>query len=508
MTIALDKLSPAEVEKFIHVQARLWEDEVDQARVRDLRDYYAGNHPTHLTDRQEEFLGPILTECNFPFQHNMVKAVVDTLRERLNVTGITVDGEETEEGSPSAALASLAWSWWEKSHLPSEQITNHRRGLRDGRGYIICGWNEAKGIPKFVVNSAYDGESGITFRRHPDTDEPWLATKYWTAASWDGEKIASVLHKTVYLDHQIWKFQRDMKARQALQWAAAPDPGEPWPLPWVGRDGEPIKLAVIEFANPGGSEIEALVQLQNLLNKSWLDVIATADVASFGLPFVRYDADMGGGPKTTLADDEEGDYALKIRPGAIMEIEAAEVGKIPADDIAAMLQLPLAIITAIAGASRTPQYYLKAIGGSEVPSGEALKQLEAGLVSRAKERQIVFGDAYQRMFDVARRMYNAFGAGGVDVEPELSVVWASAEVRNDVYDAQIALQHQQLGVPQQKLWVDRLGYSPEDAEKFAQVLMEKRAEEIAQVVMAMGQQGQQQGQQGQQGQQQGSQIGG
>lgn len=480
MTIALDKLSPVELESFIHTQASLWEQADDQARVRDLNDYYYGRHPTQLTDRQKEFLGPILTECDFPFQHNMMRAVVDTLRERLNVTGVVLEGAEEEENP----LAALVWDWWERANMPAEQIKLFRRALRDGAAYIVCGWDNVEQRPQFVVHSAYDGTSGITFRRDPNTDTPWLATKYWWSDEWVERKIKSVLHKTVYLPHEIWKFKRPL-VRKKADWEPAPDEGEAWPLPWVGRDGTPLGLAVIQFANPSGSEIESLVQLQNLLNKSWLDVIATADVASFGLPYVRYDEAMGGGASTALADDEEEDVALKVRPGALLEIEAAEVGKLPADDVGAMMELPQSIITAIAGASRTPQYYLKAIGGAEVPSGESLKQLEAGLVARAKERQIVFGDAFQLMFDVARRMANAFGSAGVDEEAELSVVWASAEVRNDVYDAQIAMQHQQLGVPQSTLWVERLGYTPEQAEEFEQAAMEKRAQEIAQVVMGM-----------------------
>jgi len=58
-------------------------------------------------------------------------------------------------------------------------------------------------------------------------------------------------------------------------------------------------------------------------------------------------------------------------------------------------------------------------------------------------------------------------------------------VRNDVYDATIATQHQALGVPEETLWVDRLGYTPEQAESFKDAAMQRRAEEIGQVVAAM-----------------------
>ena len=485
MAIALNLLSPAELEKFIHIQATLYEQAVDQARVRDLRDYYYGRHPTQLTNRQEEFLGKILTESDFPFCHNIMRAVVDVLRERLSVTGITADAGDTD-GSESAEnpLATQLWEWWEAANMPSEQIKLWRRSLRDTRGYLVCGWHP-DGRPTAMVNSAYNGTSGMTFQRHPDTDEPWLATKYWNSATWDGQKVVTELHKTVYLDHAIWKFKRDMKARYGRQWVPAPDEGEVWPLPWLGRDGEPIGLAVIEFPNPGGSEIEQLVSLQNLLNKSWLDVVAAADVQGFGMPYVRYDESMGGGASTDLSDDEEGDKALKWTPGKILEIDAEEVGKLPAEDMANLLALPQAVIQAIAGSSRTPQYYLRAFGGADVPSGESLKQLESGLVSRAQERQVLFGDELQRMFKIWRRMHNAFGSGRVDAEIELSPVWASAEIRNETYDADVATKHKALGVPDRTLWIKRLGYTPEEADEFEGAAMQRRAEEIATVVGAV-----------------------
>ena len=61
----------------------------------------------------------------------------------------------------------------------------------------------------------------------------------------------------------------------------------------------------------------------------------------------------------------------------------------------------------------------------------------------------------------------------------------SPEVRNEVYDAQVATAHKQLGVPDSVLWVDRLGYTPEQAKEFGAAASLRRAEEISQVVGAV-----------------------
>lgn len=490
MGIALDKLSPAQVEKYLHVQAEISEQTEDQQRVRDLRDYYYGRHPTHLTDRQEEFLGPILTECDFPFCHNLMQAVVDVLRERLNVTGLTVEGADSEAEGPTAGeqVAATVWEWWEDAGMAAKQIKLWRRSLRDRKSYIILDWNGVANRPDIFVNSAYDGDSGMTFRYDPDTDEPWIATKYWWSEEWDGKGIISIFHKTVYLAHEIWKFKRDMEKQTSTDWQPAPDATpdgfEPWPYPWVDSMGEPLGLPVIEFANPSGSEIEQLIQLQNAVNKGWLDAIAAADVAAFGLPYIRYEEAMSGGAGQTLEEDEEGEAAIRHRPGALLEVDAAEVGKLPADDIEKMLAIPMGFVMAIAGTSRTPQYYLRPIGGADVPSGEALKQLEAGLVAKATERQVMFGAELVRMFGVAMRMYNEFSGKKVDADVELEIAWASAEVRNETYDADVAQKHKLLGVPNKVLWA-RLGYTPEQTKEFEAALSLQRAEEIAEVVGAV-----------------------
>jgi hypothetical protein len=57
--------------------------------VRALRDYYKGEHPIMLTKRQQEYLGALVEETEFTFAHNLVRSIVDTLRERLDVSGFT-----------------------------------------------------------------------------------------------------------------------------------------------------------------------------------------------------------------------------------------------------------------------------------------------------------------------------------------------------------------------------------------------------------------------------------
>ena len=119
MAIALDKLSPADLERYLHLQRITAEQEEAAARVRALRAYYDGDHPVLLTDRQQEYLGGLLDNPDFGFAHNLVRSVIDTLRERLSVTGIAVEGAaDADPGTPEATVSAALWEWWTKARLP------------------------------------------------------------------------------------------------------------------------------------------------------------------------------------------------------------------------------------------------------------------------------------------------------------------------------------------------------------------------------------------------------
>ena len=110
--IDITRLSPAELDRVIHIQSVIARQQEDADKVKAARDYYKGDHPVMLTQRQQEFLGKDLTSGDYQFNHNLVKVVVDTLRERLNVTGFTVNGRSAEDSdNADGKLAAMLWQW-------------------------------------------------------------------------------------------------------------------------------------------------------------------------------------------------------------------------------------------------------------------------------------------------------------------------------------------------------------------------------------------------------------
>lgn len=483
--IDIMKLAPADVQRFIHMQGIIDRQNAGAETIKALRAYYYGDHPVLLTQRQQEFIGKGLTEGEFAFAHNLVRSVVDTLRERIDVSGFVVNGEMADnDESPASIVAEMFWDWWSANRMPSRQIRAYRRALRDGRTYVMVDYDDEHNRPRYTLHHADDGNVGITYHRDPeDNNRTLFACRYFY--TYDPLKPSStgIERKTVYLPHEIRKYIRNRNS----EWEPYQDDGDAaWPIPWVGVNGEPLGIAVHEFANPGGSEIAQIIGLQNALNKSWLDLLAAADSSGFPLMVAEYNDPIF----STGSDDDniEGGDEFRIAPGRMIEIGAGSIKRIEPASLQPMIESIWAIVTAISGVSRTPQYYLRPFGGSEVPSGEALKQLESGIVKRAEERQLIFGDVWTDIMMQSYNVQRTFG-GRASLpqfsEMDIQTSWADANVRNEELQARVASQHAALDVPDAQVW-QLLGYTPAEIASFRDLMRSERAADIANIVAAVG----------------------
>jgi hypothetical protein len=471
--IDYSQLTPQQVDRFIHIQSIIGRQAADAARVRDLRAYYDGDHPVMLTRRQQEFLGPLLTETEFVFTHNLIKTVVDTLRERISVAGFTVNGESTnDEGSE---LPQLLWDWWTANRMDAQQNRLYKRVLRDGRSYVMVDYDTANSRPRFTLHNVDDGTVGITYHRDPsDPNSVLFANRYFYTFDPLNPGETGKLRKTTYLPHEIRKY---VQSGLAGGWITITDDGDPsWPLPWRDRQGNPLGIAIVEFENPDGSEIAQIIGLQNGLNKSWLDLIAAADAAGFPILAAEYADAMADVANDD--DDLEGADEFRVGPGRVIEIFGGKMHRIPSGDLSQLIDTIWTITSAISGASRTPQHYLRPVGG-DVPSGEALKQLESGLVKRAEERQLVFGQGWEDAMKLALRVEDTFGQRLAIPQPlTIGTDWKPADLANPLVAAQTAQLHAGLGVPNDAVW-GLLGYSPEEIGAFQATAQATRAAEVA-----------------------------
>ena len=481
--IDIMRLAPDQLEKYIHLQSIVDRQAADAARVRALRAYYSGEHPVMLTDRQREFLGPLVEGEQFTFAHNLVRVVVNTLAERLSVSGFSINGVTAAEDDGTAGAAAL-WALWKQLAADLTEQELYPAAMRDGRAFLMVDFDPDTQQPRWNMYEVDDDRSGIIIHRDPEDKRRVLfATRYWWTFDPLTPGTTGIERKTVYLPGEVRKYRR---TGNGAQWQPVQDVNDAaWPLPWLYQDGTPMGVPVIEFANPGGAEAENFIGMQNALNKSWLDLMAAADASGFPILAVEYsDPNAMLGPSSS-DDNLSGSDELKIAPGRLMELAGGTLHRIESANLTPMLDVIWALTAAIAGVSRTPQYYLRPVGGGDVPSGEALKQLESGLVARAVKRQRVWGQAWEEVLRMTMRIAETFGPGlGIDPDASITVEWEDPSTRNELLQAQTAQQHDALGVPKEQVW-QVLGYSPEEIAEFKASALADKAAQVASIAAAL-----------------------
>ena len=416
------------------------EDADRQARYAVYRDYYDGEHDTQLTARQRAYLQ---IKTGEEFNSNYCPLVVDALAERLRVTGFDCGEDE--------ALAEQLWEWWLASRGDALQRVAHTSAVRDGDTYVLGDWDEEEARPRFRHQAAYDGVEGVKIHYDQETREIAYASKRWRAESDAPGQAGTVRRMNLYYPDRIEKYVSNQDIFEGA-WVQFTADGEAWPVPWVNAAGEPLGVPVVHLRNNdqgydyGQSELKNTVPLQNALNKALIDLMAIADLQGFPVPYM-------------LGDDPSG---LSLAPGSWVYSkhpptgdESVAVGQLSAADLGSVVAYKDSIVTEIARVSRTPLSYFQTSG--QRPAEGTLKQEEVGLVARAEDRQVGFGNAWEDCMRLAVRLYNTFGDGGLDEEATISTLWDDPQTRNEKEHLEALVLKSQLSVPAETLWQE-MGY--------------------------------------------------
>jgi len=344
----------------------------------------------------------------------------------------------------------------------------HEAACVDKEAFVIVSWPEGATYPQWHVNGKFDGTAGVKMHRDPSTGEPTFASKRWQ--EWDPAKpneVGSNTRMTIYhpdiIERYISRpgmFQKIKigNVEHVVNWAPY---GEPWPLWWTDtgeEDGEPIGLAVISWVNPGGSEIDDVIPLQDALNKGDLDLLAAQDVSGFRILWAS-------GVQPNL-DSSGNETSITLKPAELLRLSdpAARLNAIDPADLEKMIRASKYWIESTAGVSRTPQYLFEALGADQ-PSGESLKQREVGLISKVERKQRVFGNAWEDLIYTSARLWNRHMPGdSVEITP-LQAQWSDPSTQNEKEMLEAAQMKSALGVPDAEIFSE-LGYDQAQIERF------------------------------------------
>ena len=410
------------------------------------RQYYGGDHDTAITDRLKKFLPPRLQ-----FRDNFMNVVVDSLAERLSVLGFEIEDETISEW-----VSEL----WGRNRMDYIQNVVHTETVMLGDSYLLCDWDDKNQRPRWTHQMA----EMIVPHYNENTREIDWASKKWIQRPRIGDEPETRLN--LYYPDRVEKFV----ARGGV-WARYSELEEPWPVPWVNNSGEPIGVPLIHFRNRpmggdfGQSEIINVIPMQDLLNKSLIDLTMILDTLAF--------------PQRYTLNVNHGSSRLDILPGSVTEFhseyDGGSVGQWNAATVDGPLKSIEALVQHIAGTTRTPQHLFQIVGG--MPSGEALKTAESGLVNKAKQRQVNFGNSWEDALMMAMRVQAAFGTALADIEEgSIQTTWDDPETRNELAHMDSLKAKMELGITKHQIWRE-MGYTQEQIDQMDEDNTQERASE-------------------------------
>lgn len=371
------------------------------------------------------------------------RLVVDTIAERLHVQGFDAPLTDTEAG---------AWQVFQSSALDADEWQVYTEALITGLGYVSV-------TPVAGELARLAPESGFEV-----THEPTPGNRRQVAA-------ALKLYPVDY-SGRVWRcelYQPDAIFTWQLELTSGLEPGvfpideatrgAGVPLVWEAEADRTNGLGVVPvvpFENRatvlggGVSELEDCVPILRRIDKLTLDKLLTSETASFRQRWAT-------GLEVPRGEDGKPVEPYKAAVDRLWVSEDADTrfGSFDASDLQPYLAAIDAEIAALAAISRVPAHYLMQANLVNPPSAESLMAAESGLVSKVRERQRRFGEAWERAVRLA------LVASGVDDPGALfTVIWADAEMRNPAQVADAAVKLQAIGVPQRALW-EYVGATPQ-----------------------------------------------
>lgn len=413
--------------------------------------YYRGKHP--LKFASDEFRQ--YTEGRYEgFSDNWVQPVADAPVERLTVIGMKAAGEQKADSD--------LWGVWQHNGLDADSQLGFLGAGNAGRCNVLV-WGDPDDDDTPCVTFE-DASSSIVGYVPGSRRRRRAAMKLWQ----DGFKE----YATLYLADQMWKFQRGLTRgnRKSPQMAEVDEVIEAWIPRETGDEPNPQPnpmgmVPMVELPNrpllaaDPISDVSGVTAMQNAINLLWMQLFTASDVASLAQRIV-IGAEVPKIPVLDVNGQKVGEKPIDLRKfikDRILWLEnpAAKVDSWSAADLRPFTDVIEVAVGHIAAQTRTPQHYL--VGKMANLSGDALIAAETGLVKRAQEKQLWYGQGLREVFQLIALARDETAKakalrGG-------SVMWADTESRNIAQLTDSLLKLRQIGFPFEFL-AARFGLNP------------------------------------------------
>lgn len=393
----------------------LLQSELDHhAAIVRARAYHSGRQPVALNPRLQTFLTTGIAL-------NLSRAVITAITERLHLTALTA--------ADPAAHTTLA-DLWHTADLALTAARIHEWALRDGEAFLLIDWDTAHQRPRFTPHPRYtdtaaggDGYGIFTLPTDDAPDGPPTAfVKQWTERVSGLSKLAYRQRRTLYYPDRIERYAHTASGWQPL----GPH------TPWKTATGQPLGHAAIHFTNPDlRPEATDALPIQDALNKTLADLLATADLSAFQILVA-----LGWLPTSDGREPRpDGSNWLKLEPGQIIGTTRpktdADLKAITPGSLDPLLNLAQQLVLWLALVSDTPVH--RFITTRQIASEATLRQQEEPLLAKIRARQMRLTPAWITAARLALRLHNRYGVRRAPIDDTTAITprWAPLEARRD-----------------------------------------------------------------------------
>lgn len=426
-----------------------------------FEDYYIGEHELEFsTQKWDEIFEATFEE----FADNWCGVIVDSAVQRLKITGWkTEDKDKTVEKA--------AEEIWDRNLMNVEEIDIHTQAFVKGDSFLMV-WQDPDDKKKAEIY--YNDATEVTIYYDPNNRRRVIraAKKYNDERNqqhlllYFPDRTETYFVPSNMTEDQVAAFAGNFGLQQVDMPSGFMQDAEPVPNPYG-------MVPVFHFKNRsigstyGVSELKSIIPIQNAINKLLMDMMVASEFGSFKQKFIA----GGGVPK-------DGWKSSASRIWATSD-PATKFGEFTATDIEPIFKAVEVLVGHIAKISQTPMHYLRSSG--DVPSGEALKTAESGLVKKVVDRQQIWGEKWSQAMTFALRVE------GIEAKSPVRPVWQSAETRHDLEQAQTAQLKSILGIPLEHLWAEHFNYTEEEIDQFKSINKALAASVLADVIAQVGQ---------------------
>ncbi|WP_275411667.1 phage portal protein [Sphaerisporangium siamense] len=425
---------------------------MQRAEVRKYATYYDSENKI-LNYAQQKFT-EIFGDLFVGWRDNFCPLIVDSVSERLRVQGFRMGPDEPADKD--------ATDIWQFNKLDAESNAAHIDALMGGASFVTV-WGDEDDQPLMVPESAED----VVVQYEPGSRRKRAAALKQYVDDWGIE------HATLWTPTRVFTTDRPFTGTDSeRRWSEPQETSNPLKqvpvIPLLNR----TRLKITPF-----SELAAIIPVQDAINKVAADALVASEFAAFPQRILSGVEPLPENPST---DDIEAarQEAIRAYIDRILTLDNpdAKWGQFEAADLKNYVVLIDMLVQHMASQSRVPFHYFL-LNGGQAPSGESITAAEAGLVAKARERMLHFGESWE---EAMRLAFLVKGDTSRAKAYSAEVIWDDPEYRSKAQLADALLKMKELGVPEKQLQ-EEYGYTPTQILRFDAMREEemKRAKELA-----------------------------